>query len=94
LLITGRLDDVLDDLAEAKGARILLLDACRDNAAVDALRAALPSNRSAGINRGLAVIPKTEGQLVAFATQPDQVAADGEGPHSPFTTRRRQPVRA
>jgi tetratricopeptide (TPR) repeat protein len=81
-----RLDDVLDDLADAKGARILLLDACRDNDAVEALRAALPSSRSVGVSRGLALIPRTKGQLVAFATQPDQVAADGDGPDSPFTT--------
>jgi formylglycine-generating enzyme required for sulfatase activity len=81
-----RLDDVLDDLADAKGARIILLDACRDNGAVEALREAVPRSRSAGINRGLARIPATVGQLVAFATQPDRVAADGEGADSPFTT--------
>ena len=81
-----RLDDVLDDLAGAKGARILLLDACRDNGAVEALRAAVPKSRSAGISRGLARIPEAQGQLVAFATQPDRVAGDGEGADSPFTT--------
>src|SRR5262249_47725929 len=37
-----RLDDALDYLSEAKGARIVLLDACRDNGAVEALRAAVP----------------------------------------------------
>jgi uncharacterized caspase-like protein len=81
-----RLDDVLGVLADAKGARILLLDACRDNHAVEALRAAVPKSRSAGISRGLARIPHAEGQLVAFATQPDRVAVDGEGADSPFTT--------
>jgi uncharacterized caspase-like protein len=80
-----RLDDVLDDLASADGARILLLDACRDNDAVDALRAAVPT-RSAGVSRGLARVPSVEGQLVAFATQPDRVADDGVGSNSPFTT--------
>jgi hypothetical protein len=81
-----RLDDVLDDINAGRGARVLLIDACRDNGAVDALRAALPSNRSGSLTRGLAVVPRTEGQLIAFATQPDRVAADGEGPDSPFTT--------
>jgi uncharacterized caspase-like protein len=81
-----RLDDVLGDLADAKGARILILDACRDNRAIEALRAALPKSRSAGVSRGLARVPEAEGQLVAFATQPDRVAADGEGADSPFTT--------
>jgi membrane-associated protease RseP (regulator of RpoE activity) len=81
-----RLDDILDDLAESKGARILVVDACRDNGAVEALRAAVPKSRSASVTRGLARIAEAEGQLVAFATQPDKVAADGEGIDSPFTT--------
>jgi uncharacterized caspase-like protein len=81
-----KLDDVIDDLANAKGARIFLLDACRDNGAIEALRATLPKTRSAGLSRGLARVPQSEGQLVAFATQSDRVAADGEGADSPFTT--------
>lgn len=80
-----RLDDVLDDLATANGARILLLDACRDNDAIEALRAAVPASRSTGVTRGLARIAAVEGQLVAFATQPDRVAADGDTTNSPFT---------
>jgi uncharacterized caspase-like protein len=80
-----RLDDVLDDLAGAKGALILVLDACRDNAAVEALRAAVPKTRSASVSRGLAPVPRTDGLLVAFATQPTRVADDGAGKHSPFT---------
>jgi uncharacterized caspase-like protein len=77
---------VLDDLGDTRGARILLIDACRDNGAVEALRTALPSSRSASVSRGLALVPKTAGQLVAFATQADHVAADGQGLDSPFTT--------
>jgi uncharacterized caspase-like protein len=46
----------------------------------------LPKSRSAGVTRGLARVPEAEGQLVAFATQPDRVAADGESADSPFTT--------
>jgi hypothetical protein len=81
-----RLDDVLDDLAGAKGARILLLDACRDNGAIEALRNTTPKDRSAGLSRGLARVPQADGRLVVFATQPDRVAADGSGEHSPFAT--------
>jgi uncharacterized caspase-like protein len=81
-----RLDDVLDDLSSAKGARILLLDACRDNDAVEALRTAVTPSRAAGVTRGLARVSAADGQLVAFATQPDRVATDGEGDNSPFTT--------
>lgn len=80
-----RLRDVLDDLATASGAVVLILDACRDNVAVEALREVVPKTRSAGITRGLAPVPKTNGMLVAFATQPTRVAADGVGDHSPFT---------
>jgi len=81
-----RLDDVLDDLSSAKGARILLLDACRDNDAVEALRTAVTPSRAAGVTRGLARVTAADGQLVAFATQPDRVATDGDGQNSPFTT--------
>lgn len=80
-----RLDDVLEDLAGTRAARIVVLDACRDNAAVEALRAAVPKSRSASVSRGLAAVPKTAGMLVAFATQPNRVAADGEPGNSPFT---------
>lgn len=80
-----RLDDVLDDLSGASGAVILILDACRDNLAVEALREAVPKTRSAGVSRGLAPVPKTNGLLVAFATQPTRVADDGDREHSPFT---------
>jgi uncharacterized caspase-like protein len=79
-----RLDDVLADLSAAKGARIVILDACRDNDAVEALRAVVPQTRSTGVSRGLAAVPKVSGMLVAFATQPDRVAADGIGANSPF----------
>ncbi len=80
-----RLDDVLADLSRLQGARIVVLDACRDNEAVEALRAALPASRSAGLSRGLAAVPRISGMLVAFATQPDRVAADGQAENSPFT---------
>ena len=79
------LDDVLQSLSEARGAKIVVLDACRDNEAVEALRAAVPRSRSAAVSRGLAPMPKVSGMLVAFATQPGVVAADGTAPNSPFT---------
>ncbi len=79
------LDDVLQSLSQARGAKILMLDACRDNAAVDALRAAVPRSRSTAVSRGLAPMPRVSGMLVAFATQPGLVAADGTAANSPFT---------
>ncbi len=79
------LDDVVQSLSQARGAKILVLDACRDNEAVDALRAAVPRSRSAAVTRGLAPMPKVSGMLVAFATQPGVVATDGSAANSPFT---------
>ncbi|MEL6317482.1 MAG: caspase family protein, partial [Pseudomonadota bacterium] len=75
-----RLADVTTALDEA-GARvkIVLLDACRDNPFP------IASTRSAG--QGLAPISTASaaGTLVAFATAPGAVAADGDGRNSPFT---------
>jgi len=42
--------------------------------------------RSAGIGRGLARETTGIGTLIAFATEPDNVALDGDGKNSPFTT--------
>jgi uncharacterized caspase-like protein len=76
------LDDVLETMSQMRGARIVVLDACRDNEAVEALRVA---TRSTSISRGLAAVQKVTGMLIAFATQPDRVAADGGNGNSPFT---------
>lgn len=79
-----KLQDVIADLQAASKIRILIVDACRDNDAVQQLASTLPKSRSSAFARGLA---KTEadGTLVVFATQPNKVAADGAGRNSPFT---------
>jgi len=47
----------------------------------------MPASRSLGISRGLAITRRASvGTLVAYATAPDEVAADGSGRHSPYTT--------
>lgn len=79
-----KVQDLIEELQNARGARILLLDACRDSDAVRQLAAALPKSRAAGVRRGLAG-EKAEGILIAFATQSDRTAADGAGRNSPFT---------
>jgi hypothetical protein len=76
--------DLLMGAAEGQ-ARVLLvfLDACRDNP----FRAALAGSSRGGASRGLAPPAQgTTGTLVAFATAPGQVALDGRGANSPFTT--------
>jgi uncharacterized caspase-like protein len=63
------------------------LDACRDNPLSRKFALAIGASRSTAVGRGLAV-PSTlgGGMLIGFATAPGEVALDGQGPNSPFTT--------
>ena len=79
------LQDVMNDLQSASHVRILIVDACRDNEAIKQLAGRLPATRSAAFTRGLARVEAADGTLVAFATQPNRVAADGLGRNSLFT---------
>lgn len=62
---------------------IIFLDACRDNPMGTKLTR---GTRSASVGRGLAQVASGVGTLIAFATQPGNVALDGEGRNSPFTS--------
>lgn len=73
---TIRLDGVLAGLAKANGIHLVFLDACRNNPLKD-LNVALHTS-------GLARVGDAAGFLIAFATQPDNVAYDGAGRNSPF----------
>lgn len=75
------LDRVLQALEPARKLRLVILDACRDNPFLDAMRRTSPT-RSVG--RGLARIEPEGGTLVAFAAKHGQTALDGEGENSPF----------
>ena len=59
-----------------KGVNILIVDACRD----DPFGRSFRSSAS-----GLAQVDAPRGTIVAFATSPGKVAADGEGRNSPYT---------
>jgi len=74
-LIDSRL--IIKQMAAA-GNRLnmLILDACRNNPLLDR------GVRSAG--RGLARMEGASGTLVAFSTQPGNIAKDGEGRNSPY----------
>lgn len=66
---------------------IALLDACRDNPLSRRFSRSLGSVRSASVGRGLAAPVAAGGEmLIAFATAPGEVAQDGTGQNSPFTT--------
>jgi uncharacterized caspase-like protein len=65
---------------------IVLLDACRDNPFASQLKRSLGASRSTEIDKGLAATAEGGGMIIGFATAPGDVAADGEGNHSPFST--------
>ena len=70
----------------AKNAKTLLvfLDACRDNPLT---RRFVRITRSSSTGNGLArPASSPEGEFIAFSTQPGNVALDGDGRNSPFTT--------
>jgi flagellar biosynthesis GTPase FlhF len=81
----ARVSDVLNSLERARGVKILVLDACRNNPLAEQL-ARKASNREYFASRGLARIEHPSGMLIAYATQAGQVADDGRGRNSPFTS--------
>jgi hypothetical protein len=79
--------DVTAALDRANGVKIMILDACRNNPLADRLQQAIAGlSRSVATTRGLARIDKAQGMVVAYATQADEVAQDGQGRNSPFTS--------
>lgn len=79
-----RVDDIVNDLQQAKNLRILVLDSCRDNPLADMLKRS--ATRAASVGRGLSKVEAPRGTIVSFSTQSGQVAADGTGRNSPYTT--------
>ena len=57
---------------------LVLLDACRNNP--------FATRGFRSLQAGLAEMRAPEGTLISYATQPGNVAADGVGPNSPYTT--------
>ena len=64
---------------------LVILDACRNNPLAADLARSLGMNRALAASRGLARVESTGEMLIAYATAPDDVAADGTGEHSPYT---------
>jgi hypothetical protein len=80
-------DDIRAAVERADGVKILVLDACRNNPVVDNLRKKMGGvTRNVAATRGLARPDKALGMVVAYSTSADEVAADGSGRNSPFTT--------
>ena len=73
---------VLKQLERSSRLSLVFLDACRDNPLAMQLA---QTSRSLGIGRGLAQVEKAVGMMIAFSTQPGNVALDGDGRNSPYT---------
>ena len=66
---------------------LVFLDACRDNPLARSLARSMGRSRSAAVGRGLARVETGNVEsFIAFATDPGEVASDGDGQNSPFTT--------
>jgi hypothetical protein len=77
--------NVLAQMEAEKRVNLVFLDACRDNPLARSLARSLGA-RSSAVGQGLASIQSAIGTMIAYATQPDNVALDGTGRNSPFTT--------
>jgi hypothetical protein len=76
---------LLEQMAEAKNrVNIVILDACRNNPF---------ERRMRGASRGLAAVDAARGTLVAYATAPGSVAADGDGANGLYTEELLQALR-
>ena len=79
-----RLDQIQASMERQPRTNILILDACRNNPLARRLERAVGPG-SARVGSGLAAVEGRAGTLIAYSTQPDNVALDGDGPHSPFS---------
>jgi len=88
------LDTILNEMTRRTTVNLVFLDACRDNPFATALNARMTTGRSVAIDQqrgvqvvgtGLAEVKGSTGTLIAYATQPGNVAMDGVGENSPFT---------
>ncbi|AZO08479.1 MULTISPECIES: caspase domain-containing protein [unclassified Mesorhizobium] len=79
------MDLVLSAMERSTKVNLIFLDACRDNPFAEKLSRSM-GTRSGSVSRGLARLGSGVGSLIAFATQPGNVAVDGAGRNSPFTT--------
>ncbi|MBI1339282.1 hypothetical protein GC169_03600 [bacterium] len=76
------LDVVLEAVAETRGLKLVMLDACRDNPFRSRMRR-LTNSRSSTVSQGLAEVD-VSGALVLYAARAGTTASDGIGDNSPF----------
>ena len=83
---TISMQNIMREMEAPGRTTIVMLDACRNNPLVRRLRSLTAQGRSMSVDRGLARMVARHGSFIAFATAPGEVAEDGEGDNSPFTT--------
>jgi uncharacterized caspase-like protein len=76
---------VLVQMEADQRVNLVFLDACRDNPLARSLARSIGS-RSVTVGQGLGAIEGALGTMIAYSTQPDNVALDGTGRNSPFTS--------
>jgi hypothetical protein len=77
-------ETLIGEVRRARGLRIAVIDACRDNAAERELKRV--ATRGGEVTRGLARVRNPEGLILAYATQYMATAQDGDPDgDSPFT---------
>lgn len=79
------LSDIQQEMEEGSSGRanIIILDACRNNPFLEKLVQGGRSAMSRGLGR---VETSAQGSLIVYSTQPNNIALDGAGRNSPFTS--------
>ncbi len=84
------LPEILRVIGRSENASLVFLDACRDNPMAQKLAEVRGMSTRSLSTRGITPVEfdtmGTTGSVIAYATEPGQVALDGEGDNSPFTT--------
>ena len=80
---TIQLNTIIKLMEREPRTNLVFLDACRNNPMAQSLARSM-GTRSALVGRGLASVESGIGTLIAFATQPGNVALDEEGENSPL----------
>jgi len=81
------LTDMIGPVEKKAKIALFFLDACRNNPLANRLNEQVEGVTRSLATRGLAPVnTEAAGTMVAFAAAPGQVAADGSGENSPFTT--------
>ncbi len=80
---TVNLTDIQQEMEGTGRANIIILDACRNNPFLEKLARGSRAAPSRGLGR---VDASGQGSLIVYSTQPNNVALDGAGRNSPFTS--------